>query len=270
MPFKQEFDDIYKLAIKAAAKDAGVVAQRVDEQMYSEGMLDRIHRQIKVADFVIADMSGKNANVFYEIGYAIAKGKYCITLVDDKTNISFDLKHKRHIVYNSITELKAQLTDEIKWAVSNVESERGSKIQATLKAKVSTLHRSEYRAIADIDFAIDLKPTISGASPEIENAYFYSGQGWALFQNSDECSQQKADISEFMVQHFLSVPVKRVRNWVQIKFKAKKTIASKYKGDELKSVYTIGGRAMLRLCTSEGDLDYEFMIDETVDDEIPF
>ncbi len=97
MPFDKAFDDIYKLGIKETATSLGIKAERVDEQMYKEGILDRIYRQIKTADLIIADMSGQNPNVFYEVGYAHAKGKLCILMTNDASDIPFDLKHHRHI-----------------------------------------------------------------------------------------------------------------------------------------------------------------------------
>ncbi len=41
MPFDKEFDDVYKFGIKEPAKDIGINAERVDEQLYQEGMLER-------------------------------------------------------------------------------------------------------------------------------------------------------------------------------------------------------------------------------------
>ena len=65
MPFDPSFDDIYKLGIKGAvSRFDDIFAERVDEQMYREGILDRIYRQIEVADIIIADMTGQNPNVF--------------------------------------------------------------------------------------------------------------------------------------------------------------------------------------------------------------
>lgn len=85
-------------------------------------MLDRIYRQIDVADFIIADLSNRNANVFYELGYAHAKDKICILLTKDATDIPFDLKHKRHIVYGgSIAYLKEELSKNIKWAKAEAQ-----------------------------------------------------------------------------------------------------------------------------------------------------
>ena len=126
MPFSKEFTDIYKLGIKAGAKDVGVLAERVDEQLYSEGILDRIYSQIRAADIVIADMSGQNANVFYEVGYAHALNKLCIHLTQRTDDIPFDLRHQRHIVYSSIVDLKTQLMQNLEWAKAEVEVRRKS------------------------------------------------------------------------------------------------------------------------------------------------
>src|SRR5687768_13834868 len=89
MPFDASFDDLYRFGIKEPAKELGILAERVDEQIYREGILDRIYRQIEVADIVIADMSGRNPNVFYEVGYAHAKDKLCILLTSNADDIPF-------------------------------------------------------------------------------------------------------------------------------------------------------------------------------------
>ncbi len=80
MPFDSEFDDRYRLGIKETAKNLGILAERVDEQIFRENIPERIYRQIDSADLIIADMTGKNPNVFYEVGYAHAKGKLTILL----------------------------------------------------------------------------------------------------------------------------------------------------------------------------------------------
>jgi nucleoside 2-deoxyribosyltransferase len=43
-------------------------------------ILERIYNQIEAADLVIVDMSGRNPDVFYEVGYCHAKAKLCILL----------------------------------------------------------------------------------------------------------------------------------------------------------------------------------------------
>ena len=64
MPFDKAFDDIYQLGIKAACDIAEAYCERVDEQMFDGMILDRVYNQISKADIVVADMTGKNPNVF--------------------------------------------------------------------------------------------------------------------------------------------------------------------------------------------------------------
>lgn len=97
MPF-EGFGDIYKFGIKGAAEDVGAYAERVDDQIFTEGILQRIFNQISKADVVVADMTGRNANVFYEVGYAHALGKIVLLLTQNSDDIPFDLKHHQHTV----------------------------------------------------------------------------------------------------------------------------------------------------------------------------
>ncbi len=99
MPFSEDFDDVYRIGIKEACDKAGAYCERVDEQIFSERILDRVYNQIAKADLVVADMTGRNPNVFYEVGYAHALGKLTILLTQNADDIPFDLKHFPHIIY---------------------------------------------------------------------------------------------------------------------------------------------------------------------------
>ena len=127
MPFDSSFDDIYKFGIKGAAEDAGAYAERIDEQIFTEGILDRVFNQINKADVIVADMTGRNANVFYEVGYAHALGKIVLLLTQDVSDIPFDLQHHQHTVYKrKIETLRKELTSKLEWGI--LESK---KIQTT-------------------------------------------------------------------------------------------------------------------------------------------
>ncbi|WP_193353638.1 nucleoside 2-deoxyribosyltransferase, partial [Acidovorax sp. CF316] len=124
IPFKNDFDDIYRLGIKETADKVGLRAERVDEQIYAESMLERIYQQIKAADIIVADMTGQNANVFYEVGYAHALNKLCILMTQNSSDIPFDLKQHRHIVYgNSIVGLQNSLEQNLIWAASQISTD---------------------------------------------------------------------------------------------------------------------------------------------------
>ena len=120
MPFTPQFDDIYQQGIKESCKNADTYCERVDEQTFEETILNRIYNQIAKADLIIADMTGKNPNVFYEVGYAHALNKPTILLTQDSADIPFDLKHFPHIIYeNKISKIREELTKKVAWFKEN-------------------------------------------------------------------------------------------------------------------------------------------------------
>lgn len=234
--------------------------------------MERIYRQIDVADIIIADMTGQNPNVFYEVGYAHAKGKLCILLTSNADDIPFDLKHRRHIVYKeSIKSLKDKVLEELTWAKGEIENIRKSRIKVTLKRTDGELEKFQYRVDGHIDFTIDLVNETEKTSTEIESIYFYTSKDWKLKQDGKECPFTDSDIPEFGRRHFLSSPVRKLYkgSWAQIKFRSSKTLASAFKGEEIKDSYKVTGRSILRLVTEQGNFDYSLLIDVNIE-EFPF
>jgi nucleoside 2-deoxyribosyltransferase len=173
MPFDSAFDDLYRFGIKEPAEQLGILAERVDEQIYTESILERIYRQIDRADIIIADMSGQNPNVFYEIGYAHAKSKLCILLTRNVSDIPFDLKHRRHIIHkSSILTLKQAIMDELKWAIHEINNIRKSRIKMHLTEIFGLLDKTSYAATGNLDFKIDLSNESGRPSAAIEAIYF--------------------------------------------------------------------------------------------------
>ena len=120
MPFDSDFDDVYHLGIKSACQTVNAYCERVDEQIFRENILDRVYNQISKADILVAEMTGRNPNVFYEAGYAHALNKQVIFLTKNADDIPFDLKHYPHIVYGGkITKLKTELEKRLKWYIKN-------------------------------------------------------------------------------------------------------------------------------------------------------
>ena len=212
MPFAKEFDDTYKLGIQSVATELGVIAERVDEQAFSETMLDRIYRQIDAADFIIADMTGRNPNVFYEVGYAHAKGKLCTLLTQSSDDIPFDLKHHRHLVYGgSIQTLRALLSNEIAWLKAETEKRRSSTLTVTVKSAIGTLIKEEgWRDRGSLELVIDIHNRSERKTPDIEAIYLLTSQGWKFTQSADESPSTDADFEDYRRRHFLKVPVRIV------------------------------------------------------------
>src|SRR2546430_908292 len=140
MPFEASFNDIYKFGIKGAADDVGAYAERLDEQIFHEGMLDRIFNQINKSDVIVADMTGRNANVFYEVGYAHALGKIVLLLTQDVNDIPFDLQHRQHIVYSgSIDTLRTELSKKLAWSIKESERQGLDSTDETYEVRINDI-----------------------------------------------------------------------------------------------------------------------------------
>lgn len=120
MPFEERFSDVYEVGIKPACADAGARCERVDEQIFLENILARIYDQIRQADVVVAEVTDRTPNVFYEVGYAHGLGKRVILLTQRAEDIPFDLVHYPHIVYGDrIATLKRSLEEKVRWCIQN-------------------------------------------------------------------------------------------------------------------------------------------------------
>jgi len=114
MPFDDAFRDIYELGIKEVATALSLRCERVDEIQFNDSILEQIYKGISAADIVVADMTDRNANVFYEVGYAHALHKDVVLLTQRLEDIPFDLKSHNHIVYRGhIHRLREQLTKRL-------------------------------------------------------------------------------------------------------------------------------------------------------------
>lgn len=80
MPFAAEFDDVHLVAMVGAAKAAGVTCKRVDREDYEGDIVKEIKRLIRASAAVIADLSGTNPDVLYEVGYAHGVGKQVVPI----------------------------------------------------------------------------------------------------------------------------------------------------------------------------------------------
>ncbi|MDO8410399.1 MAG: nucleoside 2-deoxyribosyltransferase [Phenylobacterium sp.] len=272
MPFDQEFDDVYRLGIKEVATSLGVVAERVDEQSFSETILERIYRQIETADFIIADMTGRNPNVFYEVGYAHAKKKPVILITKDANDIPFDLKHHRHLIYgDKITGLREKLSAEIAWIKDEINRARTIPISISSRPLWGVLEMTPYRHSAEVYFQFDLHNKTDIRSPDLEAFYLHTGPGWAFKQGAVECPNTKSDLKNYSIRHFIQPSVPRLSPgaWSQVKLIGTKQVWNKYRGGEPLESYKLTGVALIDIATSEGNYTEELLLDVTVD-ESPF
>jgi hypothetical protein len=113
MPFAQEYYDLYFYGISGCAQKLGLKCVRGDEIQHNSDVMQIVCDHIDRSDFLIAEVSEWNPNVFYELGWAHAKGKEPILLIKDGANIPFDLKSKNHLQYSSIRDCDDKLAKRL-------------------------------------------------------------------------------------------------------------------------------------------------------------
>jgi PAS fold len=119
MPFKSEFDVFYG-AIRRACNIAKVDCVRVDEKIHFSNILSVTYESINTADAIVADMTDKSPNVYFEAGFAMAHEKPTIFLIQNDTDIPFNLKQYPHIVYEgNPTKLRTELAKRLTKLLSN-------------------------------------------------------------------------------------------------------------------------------------------------------
>jgi len=99
MPLGEPFDDIYRALIQPAILTSGLEAMRADQISYPGVIMEQIRAAIQQSKLCVADLTGLNPNVLYELGIAQTLGKPTIILSQDIEDIPFDLRQFRAIIY---------------------------------------------------------------------------------------------------------------------------------------------------------------------------
>ena len=102
MPFSEEFDIVYG-AIKNSLTMDNYICTRVDEISGSTPVINKILVEILKSQFIIADLTGCNPNVFYELGVAqVFKDAQNIFLLKQKNSkVPFDITHLTYMEYDN-------------------------------------------------------------------------------------------------------------------------------------------------------------------------
>ena len=123
MIFKIFYNEVYK-TIKESSKDAGLVCKRVDDIWDHSTVIQDVFALIFQSYIVVCDFTGKNPNVFYEVGIAHTLGKHVIPITQSEHDIPFDLKHHRYAKYlnngEGLQKLRNDLTSRFKTLTDRV------------------------------------------------------------------------------------------------------------------------------------------------------
>ena len=175
--FDKRYDDIFSLAIK----DAGLDPYRVDQDPKVSIPIQDIEAGISDSRMCFAEITRDNPNVWFELGFAIARGKDVVIVCSTErtTKFPFDIQHRSVITYevsssSDFDKLKSQITAKIKAFLQKEETlPKLSELLAT-SSNIDGLEQHEIVCLAAM--AENMDHPESGISPyQIKNDMEKSG-----------------------------------------------------------------------------------------------
>lgn len=161
MPFKNELSDsIYNHCTKKICEEYGLKCERADEIITTNPIIEDIVKAIEEATIVIADISEKNANVFYELGMAhmIKQNQTIIITQDDFKSVPFDIHHFRIINYEDSIVGKDNYEHDLRSMIKNILRDYKliyrNEFDMLIRFKISENNTNEIYSI----MALDLSP----------------------------------------------------------------------------------------------------------------
>lgn len=104
-PFHDDLRDEFEV-VSQVGQELGFTVLRGDERAAQGDIFNQLLRYMVQARVVVANITGRNPNVFYELGIAHALDKPVVLLAEKKGVVPFDVQSKLIVFYDSNEELK--------------------------------------------------------------------------------------------------------------------------------------------------------------------
>jgi hypothetical protein len=114
MPFAKDFKPIFEDHIKKVGKEIFMNVFRADDLFTNNSILEGIWKSINSSRIVIADLTTKNPNVFYEIGLCHAIGKDVVLIAQNQDDVPSDFPHLRVLFYTYTPRGMAEFESSLK------------------------------------------------------------------------------------------------------------------------------------------------------------
>jgi hypothetical protein len=117
MPFSAEFAPVWA-TLKATADAGGWICRRADDIWDDSVLVNDVVALIARSKVVVCDLTGRNANVFYEAGIAHTLGRDVVLITQSADDVPFDLRHHRYVKYlanaEGLVDLKETLIGRLR------------------------------------------------------------------------------------------------------------------------------------------------------------
>ena len=155
--YDKRYDDVFAPAIG----DAELEPYRVDRDPSVSVPIEDIEQGIEVSEMCLAEISTDNPNVWFELGYAIARKRDVALLCSDerKTPFPFDVQHRAIIQYSTesqsdFEQARSKITTRLK-ALLNKRRELGQVASIPSVSKVEGLEQYEIAGLVAVAQAVE-------------------------------------------------------------------------------------------------------------------
>lgn len=142
---RRRSDQILKHVIEPATEECGYQAIRADKISEPGIITSQVIQHIINDDLIIADLTGKNPNVFYELAVRHAVKKPVVQIIQTGESIPFDVAPTRtiHVDYKDLDSVANCMSELIK-QIQTVEKDP-SKVDSPISVAIDlqSLHQSE-------------------------------------------------------------------------------------------------------------------------------
>ena len=120
MPFDRDLDGVAQELAKAL-EEHGFEAKRADDFLNQQNILKDIVIPLSEYDLLIADLTGLNSNVMYELGLAHALDTPVIMITQNRHELPFDLQSYRALEYSPIIGQFDEFRESFSQRLDNID-----------------------------------------------------------------------------------------------------------------------------------------------------
>ncbi|WP_109479663.1 hypothetical protein [Paraburkholderia sp. C35] len=212
-PFGEPFDTYFSHIVKPALEECGLYAIRGDSLYRPTTIVDDIWQGIQQAKLLVAELTDRNPNVFYELGLAHAISKPVILIAKSIEDVPFDLRSIRVLVYDK---------DHPDW---------GAKLRLSLTKAIKEVLHNPTSAIPST-FKIAIKPVVP---EEAETAMRLEALETMVQRITDGLGAESVSTYAEKSEHYMPDGMRPGANVFSPKFGPGKVLSLEGKGDDLKA-----------------------------------
>ena len=172
------YDKRYADVFAPAIEEAGLEPYRVDRDPSVSVPITDIHRGIDDSVACLAEVSTDNPNVWYELGFAMARGRLVVLLCSDerKGPFPFDVQHRRIIKYSTeslrdFEEVRSNISSQLQ-AMLRKQERMGELSSVTSISRVEGLEQYELAGLVIVAEEVDSATSVYSFRADMGKAGF--------------------------------------------------------------------------------------------------